>query len=99
MKGSRDSSCVNSVRAARTGFDSQRGRIFSAVAMSRLVLGFTQPLDRWVPGVNGRGVRLTTHLHLMSVLRMRGAIPPARRSRSYAPRHKAAFILRCSDDL
>jgi hypothetical protein len=46
----------------------------------RLTLGFAQAI-KWVPGVlstrkSGRGVKLTTQLHLVPRLTKRGAIPP-----------------------
>jgi len=48
-----------------------------------MALGTTQLLIQWVPeagclssGLSGRGVKLTTHLHLVPRLRLRGAIPP-----------------------
>jgi hypothetical protein len=44
-------------------------------------LGSTQRPMQWVPalfprGWSGRGVKFTTHLHLVPRLRMRGAMPP-----------------------
>jgi hypothetical protein len=49
--------------------------------MSSPPLGPTQPPFQWVPGalslgVSGRGVKLTTHFHLVPRLRVSGAIPP-----------------------
>jgi hypothetical protein len=65
----------------RSGFDSRQGqRIFPVASVSRPALGPTQPPVQRVPGVlspvvkRGRGVTLTTHLHL---------IPRSRMSRSY----------------
>jgi hypothetical protein len=59
-------------RPGRTGFDPRRGqRIFPLSSVSRPALGPTQPPVQWVPGVLspgvkcGRGVTLTTHLHLV----------------------------------
>jgi len=43
---------------------------------SRTALGSTQPPIQRVSGVSGRGVKLTTHLYLVSRSRTRGAIPP-----------------------
>jgi hypothetical protein len=49
---------------------SPTGADFLASA-SRPALGPTQPLIQWLPGVErGRGVTLTTHLHLVPRLRM-----------------------------
>jgi len=39
-------------------------------------LGPTQPPIQGVPGALFLGVKLTTHLHLVSRSKMRGAIPP-----------------------
>jgi len=36
-----------------------------------------------LPGYSGRGVKLTTHLHLVPMLRMREAIPPLSHAPSY----------------
>jgi len=51
--------------------------IFLFTNASRPTLGHTQHSIQWVsgvlsPGVSGRGVKLTTHLHLAPML-MRGA--------------------------
>jgi hypothetical protein len=55
----------------QSGFDPrQRQSIFPVDYVSTLALGPTQPPVQWVPGVlspgvkRGRGVTLTTHLHL-----------------------------------
>jgi hypothetical protein len=59
------------------GFDSRQGLgIFLFTTVSRKALGPTQPPIQWVPGALSRGVKLTTHLHLVPRSRMRGAIPP-----------------------
>jgi hypothetical protein len=64
-------------RAGRSGFDPRQGqRIFLLAPESRPALGPTQPPIQWVPGVlspgvkRGRGVRLTTHTHLVPRLSM-----------------------------
>jgi hypothetical protein len=49
--------------------------------VSRMAVGPTQPPIQWVRGSlslgqSGRGVKLTTHLHLVPRSRMRGSIPP-----------------------
>jgi hypothetical protein len=56
-------------------------QIFLFTTASRTALGPTQPPIQWVRGalslaVNGRGVKLTTHFHLVRGQRMSGAIPP-----------------------
>jgi hypothetical protein len=64
------------------GFESRQGlRIFLLTIASRPALGPTQLPIQWVPGTlprgqSGRGVMMTTHLHLVQRSRMRGAIPP-----------------------
>jgi hypothetical protein len=61
------------------GFESRQGMgIFLFTTASRPALG---PAIQWVPGLipwgwSGRGMTLTTHLHLVPKSRMRGAIPP-----------------------
>jgi hypothetical protein len=42
---------------------------------SRPALGPTHPVQ-WVQGAFYRSLKLTTHLHLVPRLRMRGAVPP-----------------------
>jgi hypothetical protein len=58
--------------------------IFLFATASRPAVGPTQPSLQWVPGggeghypleVKRPGVKLTTHVHLMPRLRMRGSIP------------------------
>jgi hypothetical protein len=51
------------------------------LAASKPAVGRTQPPIQWLSGApslgeSGRGVKLTTHLHLVPRSRMRGAIPP-----------------------
>jgi hypothetical protein len=65
------------LRTGRPGFDpQQRPRIFLLASASKPALGPTQPPVQWVPGVlslgvkRGRGVILTTHLHVVPRLRM-----------------------------
>jgi len=55
---------------------------------SRPVLRPTQPPIKWVPGelspgIKRWGVKLTTRLHLVPMLRMRGAIPPLPQTSSW----------------
>jgi hypothetical protein len=74
------------LRAGRSGFDSRQGqRIFLLASASRPALGPTQPPIQWVPGVlspgikRGRGVTLTTHLHIvprLSISRSCTSSPP-----------------------
>jgi hypothetical protein len=54
---------------------------FLFATVSRPALWPTKPHIQWVPAFSSpefsdRGVKLTTHLHLMPRLRMRGTIPP-----------------------
>jgi len=51
-------------------------------------MGPTQPLLQWIPGalslgISGRGVKLTTYLHLVPRSRMHVAIPPLRNTSSW----------------
>jgi hypothetical protein len=53
----------------------QRQKIFLFPNESIMALRPTQPPIQWVsgtvsPGISGKGVKLTTHLHLMPKLRM-----------------------------
>jgi hypothetical protein len=81
----------------RTGWQTPgRGkRIFPLTSVSRPALGPTQPPVQWVPGVlspgvkRGRGVKMTTHPHLM---------PRSRMSRSYvspSPRTPIGALWEC----
>jgi hypothetical protein len=54
---------------------SGRAGIILFAAGSRPDLGRTKRPTKWVLE-DGRGTRLTTHLYLMKMLRMYGAIPP-----------------------
>jgi hypothetical protein len=85
------------------GFDSRRGLgIFLFTIVPRTALGLTQPIIQWVPGAlslgqSVRGVKLTTHLHLVSRSRMRGVIPPLPQyvfMEWYLAKHRYNFTLR-----
>jgi hypothetical protein len=55
-------------------FDTRWGlEIFLFTTVSRTALGPTQPPIQW--GKSGRGVKLTTHLHIVPRSRTCGAIP------------------------
>jgi len=75
-------SIVIRLRAGRPVFDSRQGLgSFLLATASKPSLGRIQPPIQWgigsLPGVlSGRGVRLTTHLHLDPRLRIRGCILP-----------------------
>jgi hypothetical protein len=64
-------STINKMWAGVRGFDSRQGlRIFLFTTASRTALAPTQPPIQWVLGAlslgeSGRGVKLTTHLHLV----------------------------------
>jgi hypothetical protein len=70
-------STVTSLRAGRPEFDSRQSKIFLFAIMSILAVRSTQPVGTGVlpSEYSGRGVKLTTHLHLVPKLRMCGAIP------------------------
>jgi hypothetical protein len=58
-------------------FDSwQRQEMFLFSIASRQVLWPTQPPIQWVPGLNDKGVTLTTNLHLQPRLRKSWAVTP-----------------------
>jgi hypothetical protein len=67
---------------SRPRFDSRQGQEFILfVIESRTALGPAKLPIQWVPGAlslgeSSRGVKLTTHLHLVPRLRIREAIPP-----------------------
>jgi hypothetical protein len=71
---------VTRLRAGRSGFDSRRGLgIFLVATASRQALGPTQSPIQWVLGLFPwikRPGHEADHSHLVSRLRMRGAIPP-----------------------
>jgi hypothetical protein len=72
------------------GLESRQGLgIFLFTTASRPALGPIQPPIQWAPGAlsSGRGVKQTTHLHLVPRSRMSGATPPL-------PQY--AFIAWCS---
>jgi hypothetical protein len=55
--------------------------IFIFTTVSRMALGPTQLPIQWIPGalslgINCQGMKLTTHLHLVSRSKMLGTIPP-----------------------
>jgi hypothetical protein len=75
-------SVETTLRTERPGLTSRKGQwwdFFFSVAF-RTVVRPTQPPKQWVPGALTRGVKrpgvkLTTHLHVLPRLRMRGGIP------------------------
>jgi len=72
---------VTDLRAGRSVFDAPQGQGLLLATKSVLVLGPTQlPIQRvpavLSPGVGGRDVKLTSWLHLVPKLRVRGAISP-----------------------
>jgi hypothetical protein len=74
--GSSNESRVGSV-CIRTRLGVGRpGPDFLHATASRPALGPTQPPIQWVPGVKRPGVKLTTHLHPVPRLKLRGAILP-----------------------
>jgi hypothetical protein len=75
-------SIVTRLRAGRLGFDSRKGlEFFSSPPLSDRLWGPPSFLSSGYQrlfrrGYSGRGVKLTTHLHLVPRLRMRRAIHP-----------------------
>jgi hypothetical protein len=71
-------SIVTRLWSGRPGFDSRQEQEFflfaTAFRQTSLLFNEEREIFTWVKGV--RGVKLTTHLHLVQRLRMRGAIPP-----------------------
>jgi hypothetical protein len=67
----------------------------------------TQPPIQWLPGalslgVSGRGVKLTTHLHLAPSSGMRGAIPPLPQyvfMAWYLVKHRDNFTFTCTSTI
>jgi hypothetical protein len=53
------------IRTGLLGFDFRKGRFFLFSTASRTTLGLIKPSTQWVPGQRGKGVKLTTHLHLV----------------------------------
>jgi len=72
---------VTRLRDGQLGFDSrQRQGFFHFATAFRLALGATHPIIQWVPGAlspgeSGPVVKLTTYLHLVPRLTVRGDIP------------------------
>jgi len=67
------------LRAGRPGLNSRHGMwwdFISSVARPDRLWGPPSLLGLFPWGGNGRGVKLTTHLHVMPRLGMRGAMPP-----------------------
>jgi hypothetical protein len=63
------------------GFHSWQCKMFLFSTALRPALGSTQPSIHWLPwavspGLSGSGVKLTTHLHTMPRIRIRGYIHP-----------------------
>jgi hypothetical protein len=74
-------STVTRRRAGLPGFDFLRGQVIFLFAIMSMALGPTQSPVQLTPwtlsrGYSGRGVKLTTHVHLVSRLRVVGVIPP-----------------------
>jgi len=68
---------ISFVRRVKSGSLQWAGNV-ACMGESRNVLGLTQPPIQWVQGVfpwgqSGRGVKLTTLIHLVQKSRMRGA--------------------------
>jgi hypothetical protein len=76
----RSVSIVTRLQFVRQEFHSLQGKDSVSVIMSRPTLGPTQPPAQCTPGFfprqSGRGVKLTTHLSVLRMLRMHGVVPP-----------------------
>lgn len=73
--------CINIRRRnVFRGSNPGRSKRFSSPKRPYEPMGLTQPLLQWVSGFfrveSGRGLFLSTHIHLVPMLEMNGAVPP-----------------------